>query len=435
MIKYISTMSIFFLIILSFLFSDTLVSAEWISVPNGKESEIRAVYFADNSNGWIIGVKGLIKHTYNGGGSWTTQNSGVSNDLNDLYFANSTTGWIVGDNGTILYTNNAGITWVPIHIQTNHSLRGVYFVNSNQGWIVGDFGTILYTADSGKNWIEQYSGTSVTLEDLHFADSKNGWAIGINGTALYTNNGGNLWEPQLSDSSDFLYDVYFCDGKNGWVVGDNGTILHTSDGGVTWEKQATNKSQRLRGVYFVDTNQGWIVGDSATILHTMNSGKTWIAEPKPNDVNTEVRFYDVSHGGTNLWIVGTQGKILQNSNALAVQTINIREDVDTEFVLPHEPKIGTGQLSIDSKPRDAKIYLNGALIESKTPTTIKNLIPGRYEIKVSRSNYGIAKKRVYISENETTSVSLQMPSRSRQIGLFTAIVLIGGITVGVLTSL
>jgi len=425
--RYIEAVAVFTIFIL---FSP-LLCAEWTPMQNGEEDELHAVCFADNSNGWLIGTKGLIKHTYNGGMSWTTQNSGTSNDLNDLYFVNALVGWIVGDNGTILYTNNAGVTWIPLHTEVSSSLRGICFTNPNEGWIVGDFGIILHTVDSGKTWIEQYSGNSVTLEDVHFVDSKNGWAVGLNGTVLHTTNGGNSWQAQVSGVSDFLYGVYFCNQKEGWVVGDNGTILHTSDGGAVWNKNTANISYRLRKVYFADLNQGWVVGDSGVILHTMNSGETWETETSRGHIS----FYDISHGGTNIWIVGSKGTILRNSDALTAQTIRLNKDVGTDFVLPHETTISTGRLSIDSKPRGAKIYLNGKLLEYRTPATVKDLIPGRYEIKVVKRNYGTTRKYVYVSENEATSEMLKMPKRSIQISIFTAIIVIGGITIGAVSAL
>lgn len=107
----------------------------------------------------------------------------------------------------------------------------------------------------------------------------------------------------------------------------------------------------------------------------------------------------------------------------------------SEIDLPHEPKIITGQLSIDSEPREAKVYLNGKLLESNTPTTVKELIPGRHEVKVVKSNFGTVSKYIYVYETETTSVMLNMPNRNKQIGLFTAIIIIGGIAIGAITTL
>ena len=50
------------------------------------EVDFRDVYFLDEKNGWIIGDKGTIIHTTDGGKNWETQNSRTDVRLNRMQF-------------------------------------------------------------------------------------------------------------------------------------------------------------------------------------------------------------------------------------------------------------------------------------------------------------------------------------------------------------
>jgi photosystem II stability/assembly factor-like uncharacterized protein len=60
---------------------------------------------------WVVGDKGLIMHTIDGGALWHQQNSGVTKTLYDVAFYSVTNGYAVGGSGTILKTINGGVTW------------------------------------------------------------------------------------------------------------------------------------------------------------------------------------------------------------------------------------------------------------------------------------------------------------------------------------
>lgn len=73
--------------------------------------------------------------------------SRVFPDLNALHFIDEQNGWIVGQKGIILYTSDGGESWNKIEGVTSENLFDVYFTDSNNGWAVGDKGTILKYAE------------------------------------------------------------------------------------------------------------------------------------------------------------------------------------------------------------------------------------------------------------------------------------------------
>jgi hypothetical protein len=60
------------------------------------------VHFVDARDGWVVGEKGTILATTDGGASWQKRPSGVGVMLGRVYFADAKNGWTVGQDGTIL---------------------------------------------------------------------------------------------------------------------------------------------------------------------------------------------------------------------------------------------------------------------------------------------------------------------------------------------
>ncbi|PJE75843.1 hypothetical protein COV04_02770 [Candidatus Uhrbacteria bacterium CG10_big_fil_rev_8_21_14_0_10_48_11] len=67
--------------------------------------------------------------------------------------------------------------------------------------------------------------------------------------------------------------------------------------------------------------------------------------------------------------------------------------------------IKTGTLILSSTPRQASIILNGTDSGKVTPTIIKGLTPGRYEVTLTKKGYLPWKKRITVQENNATFVS------------------------------
>jgi photosystem II stability/assembly factor-like uncharacterized protein len=159
----------------------------------------------------------------------TPQTSGTTQRLYSVQFAaDGQRGWVVGDKGTIRATRDGGETWQAQTSGTTQPLYSVQFAADGQrGWAVGDKGTIRATGDGGETWQAQTSGTTKTLASVRFAaDGQRGWAVGGEGTILTTRNGGETWRMQTSGTTKALYSVQFAaDGQRGWAVGYGGTIL------------------------------------------------------------------------------------------------------------------------------------------------------------------------------------------------------------------
>lgn len=204
----------------------------------------RAAQLTPNGNRWGIGLGGPFATPAAQSMAPQAKNSDLeratSADLYSVHFVDSRAGWVVGDKGTILATTNGGDRWEPQQSSVVDHLRDVHFVSHDVGWAVGYNGTILTTRNGGSKWTVQRA-TTRRLFSVHFENERVGWIVGEAGTILATTNGGQTWMPQGSGTIHNLYSVDFVDARTGWAVGAGGTILATTDGGGTWRDQRPHR--------------------------------------------------------------------------------------------------------------------------------------------------------------------------------------------------
>lgn len=241
------------------------------------------LFFIDDSRGWALGcqeeaqepTKGkkayqVLKQTVDGGQTWKTQFKELSEkpscfifDLSSVFFLNSNTGWIVGNRGIILHTTNGGDQWERLHSGTTLHLQAINFGDSDSGIIIGDrrialgedrendkkaIGKIFYTNDGGKNWRVTWEKNPVLLTGLYFLDANTGWitAETLDGNLLlFSENGGKTWkETALNIYGYSPYSPYFIDRNRGVLLledsrpgeSQNAAMLVTNNGFKTWTK-------------------------------------------------------------------------------------------------------------------------------------------------------------------------------------------------------
>lgn len=74
--------------------------------------------------------------------------------INSVRFANPSMGWVVGDRGMILHTSDGGKTWSAQKSGVRTALKRISVIDGRAAWIIGD-ALMLKTVDGGKNWRRQ----------------------------------------------------------------------------------------------------------------------------------------------------------------------------------------------------------------------------------------------------------------------------------------
>lgn len=226
---------------------------------------------------WIVGDAGTLLRSTDSGRSfmksvYTSSRRGASGqpdnggamDLYSVQFTDRDYGYVVGDRGLILATTNGGLSWRAAASGTEAQLFHLSF-QGKRGWVVGTGGVILRTDDDGRSWYAQRSGVTEDLNRIYMLNDHVGLITGDKGILLRTENGGGTWERVLVKVGAPLFGLSFIDKKTGWVVGYGGTIIRTYDGGRHWVEQDSSTRGDLFAVAFYK-HRGYAIGRDGLVM-------------------------------------------------------------------------------------------------------------------------------------------------------------------------
>jgi len=102
---------------------------------------------------WIVGAAGRVRHSADGGRTWTQQNTGVTSDLSTGSAPSSSVVWIVGKSGTILLSVDEGAHWNLVTSPIAGDLGGVHAADALHATIWDEANRKSYsTNDGGATW-------------------------------------------------------------------------------------------------------------------------------------------------------------------------------------------------------------------------------------------------------------------------------------------
>lgn len=397
--------------VISTALTTTSTAQFWTKIETGTTQNMYKTHFLDANNGWIVGgnggaEKGKIFTTNNAAGLLTNHSTDYYNDIWSIAATDMNTAWIADGSISIRHTTDGGKTWTtqnpgPSPTFPYNLLREVVFVNSKSGWAAGDNGTIYHTADGGIKWDKQNSGVSTSIKYLFFLDSNLGWASGVNDVFLKTTDGGKNWNKMDLNLVSSLqgYNVnraFFIDKDNGWVPTGypGGAILYTTDGGQSFTTVFANNGSAINSVFFSSADTGWAVGAWGAIFKSIDAGKSWnIYKDIGDQTLFHVRFTDTNAG----WACGSNGELWRYSN----QASDLESVQKNRLVLCPNPS--QGMISIQGEgfknPNFQIEVFNslGTLIKKQTyhlnePIDLRECPPGVYYLK------GIASEAVVFGQ-------------------------------------
>jgi len=195
------------------------------------------VSFINLNTGWGYRSSTVYKTT-NGGNSWTNLYSVSFGLIRAIYFADESTGYIGREyqnpptfNCYVDKTVNGGVNWANSFSNTLATkLDGFHFINQNTGLVAGELSSGYYTKmtfNGGNSWASPIS-SMVPIKTFAAAGQDEMWLAGIN-AIYYSNNGGVSF---VSHSALFavINSMQFISHLRGWMVGKDGKIFRTTTG-------------------------------------------------------------------------------------------------------------------------------------------------------------------------------------------------------------
>ncbi len=213
-----------------------------------------------------LGCPAHVRHTIDGGRSWTTPVSGY---IVAIRFATAMRGWLalINPDGSsdIDVTSDGGATWTSHLRTTSGTVVGLDAANSLTAWVMTQDGAycsasicdryeLLRTTDGGITWsgLGNPKATAAGCSGGHlvgplFASPSRGWLAENQGAGgarvvtglLSTEDGGRTWRCVQRPANTYL--VSAADPLHIWIttnrLGDDATSLFSSeDGGASWRE-------------------------------------------------------------------------------------------------------------------------------------------------------------------------------------------------------
>jgi photosystem II stability/assembly factor-like uncharacterized protein len=316
----------------------------------------RDIYFIDDTTGWMVGSKGTIASSTDGGNTWTGQLVD-SCDFRDVQFLDESNGWLAGKDGALFNTGDGGSTWSKVvsgGYPVDEDFSQLHILGQSVGFVQGFLG-VYRTEDGGLEW-QNYWLPFVPYKgawSMSFIDVHTGYLLGTrwmeaDPILLYsTNDGGVTWQGITEARSTVLRGIItiaFADASTGWAGGS--VIMKTVDGGRTWETQL--ESAVVREFVFFNKLTGYAIG-GGSILKTTDGGTTWMNIAPEDDRVVDLRgcyFLSESKG----WVVGLGTEETVGARVLMNSVILKTEDGGASWTVTESAYDCTELLLLSSNP-------------------------------------------------------------------------------------
>jgi photosystem II stability/assembly factor-like uncharacterized protein len=330
-----------------FVFTFSLMSAQWFPQQSGVSNRFRGVSAVDDSTVWASGTKGCVVRTTDGGSHWVSVSvpGADSLDFRDIHAVDVNTAYVLsigtGISARIYKTVNGGSSWKEqfrnsdsklffdafafwdkTHgiAMTDESEGRIHFVATTEGEHWNDFiprqlppslpgegefaasGTCIVTWRSRHIWVGTGSGPEARV----FRSSDRGESWAVSSTPI-----------RHGAQTKGIFSLTFADSLHGAIVGGDyqkeqeadSSAAFTTDGGATWTLSTNNPSGYRSCVVVVHGISPRLlvaVGPSGSD-YSKDFGRTWT----PLDTLGFHAITTAGHGAA--WAVGEKGSVAKLS--------------------------------------------------------------------------------------------------------------------------
>ncbi|WP_287153253.1 YCF48-related protein [Candidatus Solincola tengchongensis] len=126
---------------------------------------LNAVAVGEEGRAWVVGSRGLILYSPDGGESWKTQGTAMQAALHDVAVGGEAELWAAGAGGTLLRSADGGVSWEMVDTGINSCLRSIC-LTSEDVWVAGWGGLVMRGDHEGVHWEKDVLDSKTDLEAL-----------------------------------------------------------------------------------------------------------------------------------------------------------------------------------------------------------------------------------------------------------------------------
>lgn len=246
-----------------------------------------------------VGQRGHVLYSDDAGASWSQATVPVSSDLTAVSFPTERDGWAVGHDGVVLATHDAGATWSK---QLDGRGLGALLLAAYPD------GTPLH-ADAQRFADE---GPDKPFLDVHFSDAQHGFVVGPFNLLLATDDGGATWTPWMHRTDNpralHLYAMRRVDGTL-YVAGEQGLLLALDAGAAQFRAIRVPYQGTLFGITG-DAHALIVYGLRGNALRSTDGGRTWTAL----ETGVQVSLTSATRDGDTLLLATQTGQVLASTD-------------------------------------------------------------------------------------------------------------------------
>ncbi len=221
-----------------------------------------------------VGQRGHIVYSTDGGSAWQQASVPVSSDLTAVTFVDDKQGWAVGHDGVILHTADGGATWT---LQLSGRAANDLLVAAMESRLAAD-----PTSEPAKKLLAEArrykeQGADKPFLDVWFANAQDGYVVGAYNLIFRTRDGGKTWEPWFdrTDNPKF-FNLYAIRPAAGglFIAGEGGLVLKLDSATQRFRALTIPYNGSFFGV--VDAAPAVVVfGLRGSVYRSDDSGTTW----------------------------------------------------------------------------------------------------------------------------------------------------------------
>ncbi|MDB4088526.1 YCF48-related protein [Flavobacteriales bacterium] len=386
---------------------------------NAYRSDIADIEIIDKDTLIMIGAKGEITRTTNGGVHWSTQvpfSSFSYSWFSDIHFPTKNVGYISGGSwfgltNILIKTIDGGQTWDSLSSGTGSGgnfINKIHFINKDTGLMIADNRQILKTIDGGITRLPVGSASLALYSDFTFVNNNIGffatserissseYIYSIFKTTDFAQTFTTVYIDTMTGVTGYnnraISKVHFIDNINGFAVGGNGLFMKTVDGGNTWSRTFLMPYNSLTSVHFINISTGY-VNNAGGIYKTTDGGNSWnVQQVNPVSTISRINFLNDTIG----YALG-QNAVYKTYNGGNFTGIKENEEKLKLSIYPN-PTSGIFSIEVENSELNyvRLIDINGReLIKSTTKSSfdISAYSSGVYFLEIG-TNKGKAVKRI-----------------------------------------